>query len=231
MNYSEVILQSPGRDRADKSSSCSVHAKESDFLSLSLACFLLTSFFPLSTAACWATSTKIYELKLELSIPLPTPSLCHPPCGSAEWSLDFRGKQTGHCSYAYLPALAGQTPVQAGRKNPLKREALKTMYTVSMCKHPFRGLPWDDEGAQLGPEKKRGGSTRWPRISIISWFKKLTSTAKCALQHVINVFEGPKTFQTKMKERQRRRSREGVVIKQLFHLCIPVGKSGEKLLL
>lgn len=44
--------------------------------------------------------------------------------------------------------------MQAGEKNPLKRDARTTMYTVTMCKHPFRGPPRDDEATQLGLEKR-----------------------------------------------------------------------------
>lgn len=158
MNYSEVVLQSPGPDRADKSSRCSesVCPSQRKWFSLSLTCLCLLSFFSSSTAPRWETSTKIYKLKLELSILFPTlsPSLCRPPCGFRRVKSGLFREADGSLP-ARLSALTGQTPVQAGKRNPLNREALRTMYTVSMCKHPFRGLPWDDEGTQLGPEESR----------------------------------------------------------------------------
>lgn len=85
MNYSEVVLQSPRLDRADKSSRCSgrVFLFHRKWFSLSLTCFLLFFMF---TATCWETSTQIYDLKLELSIQLLTlsPSLCRPPWGFSQ---------------------------------------------------------------------------------------------------------------------------------------------------
>lgn len=68
MNYSEVVLQSPGLDTAHKSGRCSIHAGESDFLS--------AHPFSSPVHGCMLSdATKIYESKLELSIPLATPAL------------------------------------------------------------------------------------------------------------------------------------------------------------
>lgn len=101
----------------------------------------------------------MYELKPELRVLLPTlsPSLRHPSCSfSRGKSGIYRllGKADGSAHIAYLPVRADQTLMQAGEQNPLKRVARSTMYTVTMCKHPFRGPPWDDEATQLGLEKR-----------------------------------------------------------------------------
>lgn len=136
--------QSPGLDRADKSSRCSgcfspCHRK---LFSLSLR---LRSLF-LFTVTFRERSTKMYELKPELRVLLPTlsPSLRHPSCSfSRGKSGIYRllGKADGSAHIAYLPVRADQTLMQAGEQNPLKRVARSTMYTVTMCKHPFRGPP------------------------------------------------------------------------------------------
>lgn len=100
----------------------------------------------LFTATFRERSTKMYELKPELRVLLPTlsPSLRHPSCSfSRGKSGIYRllGKADGSAHIAYLPVRADQTLMQAGEQNPLKRVARSTMYTVTMCKHPFRGPP------------------------------------------------------------------------------------------
>lgn len=154
MNYSEVVLQSPRLDRADKSSRCSerVCPCQRKWFPLSLTCFLLTSFFSCSQLE---TSTKIYELKLELSITLSP--LRRLPCGFSWVKSGLFWKADGSLPIRLSACPHRPNPSVSWEKESFEKTSTEdyNMYTASMCKHPFRGLPWDDEGTHLGPEKRR----------------------------------------------------------------------------
>lgn len=135
MNYSEVVLPSLGPDRADKSSRCSGRVCPCHGKRFSLP--RLLSPYILFTATPWETSTKIYELKLELSISLPTPSSF--PCRPSLWLRlnevwTFQTPQKSRQVTARTPVclpLMGQTPCWRKKKRNLWKEKHKNYRTPS----------------------------------------------------------------------------------------------------
>lgn len=99
-------------------------------------------WFPpaLSRAVCRATSTKIYELKLELNVQLSDSA----PCRPYRWVKFGLYREADGSLPAAAPLLAPTSPekkqkklMHCGKKkrNHTPGEALTTVYTVAACKH------------------------------------------------------------------------------------------------
>lgn len=118
-------------------------------------------------------------------------------------------------------------------ENLLKREAPCTMYGVFL----FRGSPWDAEGRAPGTDQEQEDVSRnWNKIAhrLYRHIQEMGQRRdrfyqKPALLNMNAFVSRSPMFQTRMKEwqrtRERERKRERVVIKQLFHLRVPTGKS------